>query len=474
MSENQSQKSTHDKAFQINLDKRFYGTFAEIGAGQEVARWFFQVGGAAGTIAKSISAYDMKFSDAIYGAGERYVSEPRLVNMIDYEYDLLIERLNEKRGNDNAFFAFANTVSARNYLGTNECHGWLGIKFQVQPQSEPNYIITHVHMRDKENLLQQEALGIYGVNLTWGALYMHSNPEDLIVSLMDGLSMDRIEVDMVSFKGPLFSNVDNRLMALQLVEKGLANAALIAPDGSIQQPSDVFHKKPVLMERGSFRPVTHVNIDMMTGARKALIKSAKTKDPDFDESQIVEVMEITMRNLLATGVLDHKDFLARADLITAMGKHVLISNYARFYRLSHFFWRYTKEPIGIVLGVPNVEDLLDEKYYNHLEGGILESFGRLFKNDLRLYIYPYKDPDLGAITTVDDYQPPEKLKLLFKYLTENDYIYSIEDYDESVMHIFSRAVLAKIRDKDNEWENMVPPEVAKIIKERWYFGYRPE
>jgi len=466
-------KSTHDKAFQINLDKRFYGTFAEIGAGQEVARWFFQVGGAAGTIAKSISAYDMKFSDAIYGAGERYVSEPRLMNMIDYEYDLLIERLNEKRGNDNAFFAFANTVSARNYLGTNECHGWLGIKFQVQPQSEPNYVITHVHMRDKENLLQQEALGIYGVNLTWGSLYLHSNPEDLIVSLMDGLNMDRIEVDMVRFIGPLFSNVDNRLMALQLVEKNLTNAALIGPDGSIQQPSDVFHKKPILLERGSFRPVTHVNIDMMTGAREALINNAKAKDPEFDENKIVEVMEITMRNLLSTGVIDHKDFLARADLITAMGKYVLISNYARFYRLSHFFWRYTKEPIGIVLGVPNVEELLNEKYYHNLEGGILESFGRLFKNDLRLYIYPYKDPQLGEVTTVHDYQPPEKLKLLFQYLTENDYIHPIDNYDEKIMHIFSRNVLSKIRDKDEEWETMVPPEVAKIIKERWYFGYRP-
>ncbi|MEM1057663.1 MAG: TonB-dependent receptor [Verrucomicrobiota bacterium] len=466
-------KSTHDKAFQINLDKRFYGTFAEIGAGQEVARWFFQVGGAAGTIAKSISAYDMKFSDAIYGAGERYVSEPRLMNMIDYEYDLLIERLSEKRGAENAFFAFANTVSARNYLGTNECHGWLGIKFQVQPQSDPNYVIAHVHMRDKENILQQEALGIFGVNLTWAALYLHANPEDLIESLMDGLNMDRIEVDMVRFQGPLFSNVDNRLMALQLVEKNLTNAALIGPDGSIQQPSDVFHKKSVLMERGSFRPVTHVNIDMMTGARKALIKNATAKDPDFDESKIVEVMEITMRNLLSTGVIDHKDFLARADLITAMGKHVLISNYARFYRLSHFFWRYTKAPIGIVLGVPNVEEILNEKYYHILEGGILEAFGRLFKNDLRLYIYPYKDPQLGEITTVHDLQPPEKLTLLFRYLTENDYIHPIEDYDENIMHIFSRNVLTKIRERDEEWETMVPPEVAKIIKERWYFGYRP-
>src|SRR5271156_2627249 len=281
----------HEKAVQINLDKRFSGTFAEIGAGQEVARWFFRVGGASGTLAKTISAYDMSFSDAIYGKGERYVSQPRLQNMLDYEMKLLNERLGEKRGATTSFFVFADTVSARNYLGTNECHGWLGIKFQLQPQAEASTIVIHVNMLDKENVQQQEALGTIGVNLTYGAFYLHSEPEKLITSLLDGLSTLRIEVDMIKFIGPYFRNVDNRLMALQLVEKGLSNAALIGAGGEVLQPSQVLHKKPILIERGSFRPVTFVNLDMLDGARRQFLSDAEVKCED-----IVELMEITMSN----------------------------------------------------------------------------------------------------------------------------------------------------------------------------------
>src|SRR5471032_11180 len=273
----------HEKAVQINLDKRFYGTFAEIGAGQEVARWLCRVGGASGTLAKTISAYDMAFSDAIYGKGERYVSQVRLQNMLDYEFALLIERLNAKRGAETSFFVFADTVSARNYLGTNECHGWMGIKFQLQPQAEPSEIVIHVNMLDKENLQQQEALGIIGVNLTYGAFYLHSEPEKLIASLLDSLSTSRLEVDMIKFLGPYFSNVDNRLMALQLVEKGLSNAALIGANGDVLQPSEVLHKKPILVERGSFRPVTFVNLDMLDGARQQFLSDAEMKQKDIVE-----------------------------------------------------------------------------------------------------------------------------------------------------------------------------------------------
>src|SRR5476649_2885843 len=375
----------HEKAVRINLDQRFYGTFAEIGAGQEVARWFFRVGGASGTLAKTISAYDMAFSDAIYGKGERYVSKPRLHNMLDYEFKLLIERLGEKRGAQTSFFVFSDTVSARNYLGTNECHGWMGIKFQLQPEAAPSEIVIHVNMLDKENLQQQEALGTIGVNLAYGAFYLHSQPEKLIASLLDGLSTSRIEVDMIKFLGPYFSNVDNRLMALQLVEKGLSNAALIGLGGEVLQPSEVLHKKPILIERGSFRPVTYVNLDMLDGARERFLKDASS-----DEEGIAELMEITMSNLLTTGAIDHRDFLARADTINAVGKMVLISNFAEYYKLGAYLQRYTKSRVGIVLGIPNLKELFDEKYYELLEGGILESFGRLFKNDLKLYIYPFK------------------------------------------------------------------------------------
>jgi hypothetical protein len=460
--------SPHEKAVQINLDKRFYGTFAEIGAGQEVARWFFRVGGAAGTLAKTISAYDMGFSDAIYGKGERYVSKPRLHNMLDYEFKLLIERLGEKRGATTSFFAFSDTVSARNYLGTNECHGWMGIKFQLQPQAEPSEIVIHVNMLDKENVQQQEALGIVGVNLSWGAFYLHSEPEKLIASLLDGLSTLRIEVDMIKFLGPYFSNVDNRLMALQLVEKGLSNAALIDANGDVVQPSEILHKKPILIERGSFRPVTYVNLDMVDGARQKFLHDAEVK-----EEEIVELMEITMSNLLTTGAIDHRDFLARADTINAVGKMVLISNYAEYYKLAAYLQRYTKSRIGIVLGVPNLKELFDEKYYEMLEGGILESFGRLFKNDLKLYVYPFMDPSYPELTTVSNMDVPEHVTHLFQHLVKSGYIEQIENVHKEYMGIFSRAILAKIRKQDTSWESMVPPQVAEAIKKGCFFGYRP-
>ena len=457
----------HEKAVQINLDKRFYGTFAEIGAGQEVARWFFRVGGASGTLAKTISAYDMAFSDAIYGKGERYVSQERLQNMLDYEFALLIERLNAKRGDSTSFFVFADTVSARNYLGTNECHGWMGIKFQLQPAARASEIIIHVNMLDKENLQQQEALGTVGVNLTYGAFYLHSEPEKLIASLLDGLSTARIEVDMIKFIGPYFSNVDNRLMSLQLVEKGLSNATLIGANGEVLQPSEVLHKKPILVERGSFRPVTYVNLDMMDGARQNFLHDAAVKQED-----IVELMEITMSNLLTTGTIDHRDFLARADTINAVGKMVLISNYAEYYKLAAYLQRYTKSRIGLVLGIPNLKELFDVKYYDMLEGGILESFGRLFKNDLKLYVYPFLDPNYSELTTINNMDVPEHVTHLFKHLVNSGYIESIETFHRDYLSIFSRAILAKIRNHDHTWEQMVPPEVAKCIKENYFFGYK--
>jgi len=456
----------HEKAVQINLDKRFYGTFAEIGAGQEVARWFFRVGGASGTLAKTISAYDMAFSDAIYGKGERYVSQPRLQNMLDYEFNLLIERLGEKRGAETSFFVFSDTVSARNYLGTNECHGWMGVKFQLQPQAAPSEIIIHVNMLDKENLQQQEALGTVGVNLTYGAFYLHGDPRKLIASLLDGLSTLRIEVDMIKFLGPYFSNVDNRLMALQLVEKGLSNAALIGAKGDVLQPSEVLHKKPILIERGSFRPVTFVNIDMLDGARQQFLSDAEVK-----REEIVELMEITMSNLLTTGSIDHRDFLARADTINAVGKMVLISNYAEYYKLAAYLQRYTKSRIGIVLGIPNLKELFDEKYYELLEGGILESFGRLFKNDLKLYVYPFMDPAYPELTTVHNMDVPEHVTHLFKHLMQSGYIEQIDKVHREYLGIFSRAILTKIRAHDHSWEQMVPPEVAARIKQNNFFGY---
>jgi hypothetical protein len=468
---------THAKALQINLDARRYGTFAEIGAGQEVVRWFFRVGGAAGTVAKSMSAYDMTVSDAIYGKADRYVCRPRLQAMLDHEHQLNLERLQESRGGDTAFFAFADTVSARNYAGTNECHGWMGVKFQSRPRDQDSQIIIHVRMLDGTNALQQEALGIVGVNLVHGAFFLYAEPELLIESLLDGLSTERIAIDMIEFTGIEFRQVDNRVMSMKLVQMGLSGAAMFDPAGRVLQPSEVLHKKNVLVERGSFRPVCHVNIDMLNSARQAfeqdLAGARAAADPPPHDSDIVELMELTMRDLREKGGdVDRADFLARADMLAASGKTVLISDYFEYYRLAAYLGQYTKKRIAITMGAASLLDLFDEKYYAELEGGILESFGRLFKNDLRLYIYPLLDQDSGKLVTVDNLEVAPALRKLYGYLVDRGHIKQLENVNRDYLHIFSRDALQKIRVGDHSWEEMVPREVAEIIKSRKYLGYR--
>src|ERR1700753_2734224 len=336
---------THQKALQINLDPRWYGTIAEIGAGQEVARWFFRVGGAAGTVAKSMSAYDMAVSDAVYGKADRYVSSSRLQGMLDKEFQLNVERLDDERGDMNCFFAFADTVVARSFRGGNECHGWMGVKFQAQPHDEPSQIVMHVRMLDVEAWLQQEALGITGVNLLYGASFPHHEPDEVIQSLLDRLTTGRIEIDMIEFRGIEFRRVDNRLMALKLVQLGLSGVAMFGPDGAVLQPSEALRKHAILVERGSFRPPTVVNIDMLECARVKF-----EADPEGVGKPVLALTELTMRNLLAGGAdVDRRDFLARADLLAACGMTVLISDYFEYHRLAAYIGARTKERIGIVI-----------------------------------------------------------------------------------------------------------------------------
>ncbi len=459
---------THQKALKINLDPRWYGTFAEIGAGQEVVRWFFRVGGAAGTVAKSISAYDMTVSDAIYGSGDRYVSQSRLQAMLDREFRLNSERLNAARGDTTSFFAFADTVVARSFKGGNECHGWMGVKFQSRPNDEPSQIVIHVRMRDAEASLQQVALGVVGVNLLYGAFFMHHEPEMLVESLLDKLTTGRIEIDMIEFHGIEFRSVDNRLVSLQLVQLGLSGAAMFGPDGAVLQPSEVLYKKAILVERGSFRPPTHVNIDMMQCALEKF-----SKDPEVEGKEILPVYELTMTKLLEGGEtsVDRRDFLARADLLAACGATVMISDYFEFYRLAAYLaWR-TKERVGIVLGIPSLIELFDEKYYTALPGGILESFGRLFKNNLRLFAYPLLDAATGELTTIDNMKVTPELMKLYGYLAGRGSFVDLDNHKKEFLSIFSRDVLKKIAEGDEEWESMVPGEVAELIKRRRFFGY---
>jgi len=481
--------TTNRKALTINLDGSKYGTFAEIGAGQEVARVFFQAGGASGTIAKTISAYDMVFSDAIYGKASRYVSQDRLTLMLDHEFGLLKERLDSIRGNSTTFFVYADTVATKSFKGNNEAHGWMGVRFQTEPHGPTNDIIIHVRMWDKENVLQQEALGIIGTNLIYGAFYYRDNPQKFIQSLLDNLSYDRIEVDMIEFIGPAFPNVDNRLLSMHLVQYGLTNAVLFGPNKAVLQPSEVFHKKAVLVERGSFRPVTNVNVDMLNCATAQFVQEDSVKSKD-----VVIIVEITMNNLLADGQLDVHDFLSRVDLLGEIGLTVLISNYPEYYRLTSYFRRYTKEMIGVTMGINNLLEIFNEKYYENLAGGILESFGRLFRNSVKLYIYPMRqeaydsylatgNPAGGksptgensfasnVLITARNAKVSDHLRSLYEHLLQNNYLECITGYDPTVLNTFSRDVLHRIQHNDPTWERMVPYPVADAIKRLRLFGY---
>lgn len=459
---------THSKALKINLDPRWYGTFAEIGAGQEVVRWFFRVGGAAGTIAKSMSAYDMKVSDAIYGHAERYVSRGRLQAMLNREFDLDVERLGKERGDNTSFFAFADTVAARSFKGGNETHGWMGIKFQSRVNDEPSQIVMHVRMLDEDASLQQEALGIVGVNLCYGAFFLSHVPEELIESLLDKLTTGRVEIDLFELSGIEFRNVDNRIMALKLVQLGLSGAAMFGSNREVLQPSDVLRNKAVLVERGSFRPPTHVNMNMLECAL------AKFKeDPAVAGKQILPLMELTMHNLLAGGKeVDRRDFLARAELLAACGMTVLISDYFEYHRLAAYLAVRTKERIGVVMGLPSVSELFDEKYYADLPGGTLENFGRLFKNELKVYVYPLQRQAGEELQTIHTLKVEPELQPLFDYLVGRGSFVQLDNFNPRYLPIFSRDVLKRIATGDESWDEMVPAQVAELIRQRGFFGYK--
>ncbi len=457
----------HQKALAVNLDPTRYGSFAEIGAGQEVVRWFFRVGGASGTISKSISAYDMEVSDAIYGKAQRYVSRSRLVAMLEHEHALNLERLSESRGSDTTFFAFADTVAARSHHGTSECHAWMGIRFQVSPGAGDSQIVLHVRMLDPQNLQQQEALGIVGVNLVHGAFHHAHEPGRLIESLLDNLSTDRIEVDMIEFSGEAFREVDNRVMALTLVQLGLTPAAMFATSGEALQVSEMLYGKPVLVQRGRFRPPTLVNRDMQQGALAHFLV-----DPEVEDGAVVSVVEMTLPNLSIEGEIEHSDFLDRIEVLSAGKFTVLISNYTAYFRVAEYLARNTRKPIGIALGIRNVRNIFDEKHYRELGGGILEATGRLFKNQVRLFVYPALDPGTGELVTADSLEIESDINVVYRYLVEHDYIQAIQGFDQKNLQIHSEDVLSRIRSGDPSWVSMVPPLVAEAVKSRRLLGYR--
>ena len=461
---------TKQKALRINLDKEIYGSFAEIGAGQDVAANFFRSGGASGTIAKTMSAYDMTFSDAIYGPEEsgRYVVESRMLKMITHEYNLLKQRLSEKRGSTTTFFAFADTVVALNYQKNNDPHGWIGLRFQLEPNGEYNDVIIHVRMLDNDNILQQQAIGIIGVNLIYGCYYYNKSAETLLVSLMDDLE-GRIEIDMVRFDGPDFKQVDNRLMSLYLVKYGFTNAAIFGPDGNVMQPSEVLYKKHIVTLRGRFRPVTYVNLDMLKNGVEQFLE-----DPEVNPDKVMILSEITLHDLMAGNKdIDEQDFLDRADLLSALGQTVMISNYQEYYKLVSYLSKFSKLKMALILGIGNLEYIFEEKHYETLSGGILESFATLFSRNVKLLVYPMLRKD-GSVYTCQHFNLPAHQVDLFQYLLANDKLEDIRAYHRDLMHIISDNVLAMIKQGQEGWEEFVPIEVSSQIKEKRLFEYYVE
>jgi len=463
--------TTDQKALTLNLDPLKYGSIVEIGAGQEVARRFFQVGAAAGTVAKTMSAYDMAVSDDIYGHVDRYVSRARLLQMLDKEFNQVVERLAHLRPKNTTFFAYAATVTARSFRQKNECHGWVGIRLQLHPGAAPSDVVMHVRMLDDTNAQQSDALGILGVNLIHGAFFNRDHPEWIVEGLGDGLTPERIEVDLIHFSGPYFEEVENRLMNLHLIRSWLTRAVVFNPEGEVVVPGDLLYRQPVMVMRGSFKPVPCVNVDMMAAGLKQFSQLAAV-----DEAGIVSLAEITMNSLVSGDNVDGADFLARVDLLTSLGYTVMISDYVRFFRLRAYLRRYTQKPIGIVLSVRDFDFLFDEKYYEGLEGGILEAFGKLFPDNTHVYVYPARPRGAGPgeLVTLDNVVVPANLKLLLAHLVTNDKLVAVLPQDDSHLHIDVTEVLQGLRRGRGGWENDVPEAVVSRIIDSKLLGFDTE
>jgi len=461
--------STNRKALQINLDLSIYGTIAEIGGGQEVATSFFHAGGASGTVAKTISAYDKLFSDKLYNSGKpgRYVSENRLIKMLQTEYEELVKVLGDKRPDNTRFFTFANTVETISFRKDNLGHGWLGVYFQLNPGNSHNEVILHVNLHENDAVLQQQSLGILGINLIYACYYFHDRPNVFLKSLFDNLSRDRIEITMVRMDGPDLRYVDNRLLSVQLVANSMTNATMFDRNGNVQQPSDMLYKKNVLAFRGSFRPITYVGFDMLK-VSYGMFK----KDEDYTKENTINLCEMTLNNLLEEGHFDETDFLDRVDMLTGMGQNVMVSNFREYYKLVSYFSQFKTTNLRVVIGIPTFINVLDEKYYQGLKGGIMEAFGKLFVKNMKLYVYPALDSHTGTIINSNNIPIPDNLKSLYQYLIENKLIIDLKGVNTQKLHIKSKEVLKMIKNNQSGWEELVPVYIEEFIKTNKLFGYQ--
>jgi hypothetical protein len=459
--------STTDKALRINLNDNIYGTFAEIGAGQETVRHFFRAGGSSGTIAKAMSAYDKDFSDAIYGIEDdgRYVTESRLKKMLSHESELMEQRLKRDKHPTKMFFSYANTVATIDFAKQFKGHGWVGIRYQIEPDEAYNEILLHIRFKETDAKLQQETLGKLGVNLIYGAFYKYNDPKRLLRYLYDHIDKDQLEIDTINFSGPRFADVDNRLMSLQLVKNGMTDAVMFDPTGKNILPAAVLYKKNILALRGSFRPVTKVNMDMYEKSLQMFVDGNKVKK----ENTLV-IFEITLSNLRSDGEIDERDFMDRAELLCSLGQTVMISNFQEYFKVVEYFSSYTKARMGLALGVNNLIDIFDEKYYRHLSGGILEAFGKLFYRDLKVFLYPMED-EVGNVINSQNLKVHPRMKELYKFFAYNGKVTDITDFERENLKIFSREVFKMIHNGTPGWEKMLPDGIADLIKKDHLFGY---
>jgi hypothetical protein len=464
-----SSRSARDKALRINLDEKKYGTIVEIGAGQEVARQFFKAGAAAGTIAKTMSAYDMTFSDAIYGVQEdrRYVSKSRVKSMIEQEFDLVINRVGTSRPEASRFFAYGATVAAKSYNSDNECHAWCGIRIQMYPGAEPSEIVVHIRMRDENAESQQIALGLFGVNLIYAGFYYIENTKKIMESLTDGMALGQREIDSIDFNGPYFEEIDNRSINLHLIRSWKTRAIMFKPDGSVIVPAEMLYKKNVLTIRGSFRPVTRLNVDMIEQGMKTF-----NEIDGVTPENSVALAEISLNDSRGSDLMvSESDLLARVHLLNSLGYSVMISDYTRYFSLRAYFRQFTQLQIGIVVGIINIREIFDENSYRGVEGGILEGFGKLFPDKTRLLVYPEID-QADELRNFTNIILPENLQFLYEYLVANKFIFGINSSDHQLLKIFSRNILKQLPNGRGDWEKSLPQGVSdEIIKNR-FFGYR--
>jgi len=458
--------TTEEKALKINLTSDIYGCFAEIGAGQEVAANFFKAGGSSGTIAHSQSAYDMKVSDSMYGEAQRYVCEERLLTMIETEYNTMKRRLPSKY-EESRFFSFCNTVESLNYHKTNQGHGWVGMRFQKELGAEPNDVIIHVKMHDNSHKAQQEALGILGVNLIYASYFNNQDLNEFLNGLVHRLPRDRMEIDMLRVSGPDFENVDNRIIALNLVKRGITDATMFDLSGNVLQPSSSLYKKNILLMRGRFRPVTKVHIDMIERGKELFLK-----EEGVVEENVRVIFELTLKDLTADGKISDKDFVDRAELLGTLGYTVMISNYLKHYKMVDYLSTIAREhKMGVIVGVYNLQTIFDERYYDNLRGGLLEAFGRGFGHNMKIFVYPAINVETGNIYDLNNFKIPANLQGLLQYMKDNNKVAEFNTYERNLLHIMSDDVLSKIKAHVSSWENDVPEAVVKAIKFYELFGY---